>query len=298
MLGDAPPPAVASVISDLQVLIYPTLLVIGATLMVVSRTPSRHPQAAVAAAARLREWLVQAGVPNLKPGHVVGLCSTLGAVMALLVISVSGSAWLGVAFGALSGYLPVLLLKARRKRRVRELQEVWPDAIDHLASGVRAGLSLPEAVATLASRGPELLRSAFARFADSYHATGRFAAALDQLKDELADPTADRVVEALLLVGGTQVGQTLRILAAVLRDHHRVRKELEARQSWAIVAARLAFATPWVVLLMLSTRREAVAAYRGPGGALVLAIGAAMAIIGYRMMLAIGRIPPEERILR
>jgi tight adherence protein B len=77
-----------------------------------------------------------------------------------------------------------------------------------------------------------------------------------------------------------------------------VRKELEARQTWVVVAARLAFATPWVVLFMLSSKREAVAAYRQPGGALVLAVGAAMAVLGYRLMLRIGRIPREERVLR
>ncbi len=287
--------------SGLGVLIYPTLLVGGVTLMLLSRHQPRHPRTAAARAERLRDWLVQAGVPGVKPGQLAGFCAGLGALLGVLLIGVSGSLWIGVAFGALGAYLPVLVLKARRRRRVREMEEVWPDAIDHLVSAVRAGLSLPEAVASLATRGPELLRPAFARFADAYHATGQFAAGLDQLQDELADPTADRVVEALRLareVGGTEVGRTLRTLSAFLRDHYRVRKELEARQSWVIVAARLAFATPWLVLLMLSSRRDAVAAYRGPGGALVLGIGAAMALVGYQTMLAIGRIPPEERILR
>ena len=124
---------------------------------------------------------------------------------------------------------------------------------------------------------------------------------MDTLKDELADPTADRVVEALRLardVGGTELGRTLRTLANFLRDSYRVRKELEARQTWVVVAARMAFATPWVVLLMLSSKREAVAAYRQPSGALVLAVGAAMAVLGYRLMLRIGHIPREERVLR
>jgi len=192
------------------------------------------------------------------------------------------------------------MLRARRLRRSRELREVWPDAIDNLASGVRAGLSLPEAVAGLAERGPEPLRAPLARFADDYHATGRFGAALDRLKDELADPTADRVVEALRLareVGGSELGRTLRTLSSFLRDELRVRKELEARQSWVLVAARMAFVTPWVVLLLLATKPEAVAAYRGGGGAVVLAVGAAMAAAGYRLMLAIGRLPSEERVL-
>ncbi len=287
--------------SDPRVLIYPTLLVVGVTLMLLSRNPPRQSQARADRAEQRRAWLVQAGIPNVKPAQVAGFCAGLGVLVAVLVIGTSRSLWLGVAFAALGGYLPVMVLKARRRRRVRELQEAWPDAIDNLVSAVGAGLSLPKAVASLADRGPELLRPAIARFAATYEATGQFAASLDQLKDDLADPTADRVVEALRLaseVGGTQVGRTLRILSGVLRDHYRVRKELEARQGWVIVAARLAFGTPWFVLLLLSTRREAVAAYRGPGGALVLGIGAALAILGYRTMLAIGRIPPEERVVR
>jgi tight adherence protein B len=149
--------------------------------------------------------------------------------------------------------------------------------------------------------GTETLRPPFARFADDYRATGRFGTALDRLKDELADPTADRVIEALRLareVGGSELGRMLRTLSGFLRDEQRVRKELEARQTWVVVAARMAFATPWAVLLLLATRPEAVAAYRGGGGAVVLAIGAAMAVAGYRVMLAIGRLPTEERVLR
>jgi tight adherence protein B len=217
------------------------------------------------------------------------------------VLALSRSLWLGIAFAVMAGWLPVSGLRARRQRRQRELREVWPDAIDNLASGVRAGLSLPEAVAGLAERGPESLRPPFRRFADDYHATGRFGPALDRLKDELADPTADRVVEALRLareVGGSELGRLLRTLSGFLRDEQRVRKELEARQTWVLVAARMAFVTPWAVLLMLATKPEAVAAYRGTGGAVVLATGAAMAVAGYRLMLAIGRLPVEQRVLR
>jgi tight adherence protein B len=250
---------------------------------------------------RFQDWATQAGVRGVRPWHVVAVGGGSGLAAGLAVLALTRSPWLGLAFAGLAGWLPIGALRARRRRRLRELREVWPDAIDNLASGVRAGLSLPEAVAGLAERGPETLRSPFARFADDYHATGRFGTALDRLKDELADPTADRVIEALRLareVGGSELGRMLRTLSGFLRDEQRVRKELEARQTWVVVAARMAFATPWAVLLLLATRPEAVAAYRGGGGAVVLAIGAAMAVAGYRVMLAIGRLPTEERVLR
>ena len=286
--------------TDWPVLVLPALLAAGLVLIALGVTGRQRPPRPHRLRTRLAGWLAQAGIAGVQPARVALSCATLALLAAALLLALTGSAWVALAFALLSGYLPLLALRARQRRRGRELQAVWPDAIDNLASGVRAGLALPEAVAGLAERGPQALRPAFARFAADYHATGRFGAALDALKDELADPTADRVVEALRLareVGGTELGRILRTLANFLRDEYRVRKELEARQAWVVVAARLAFAAPWLVLLMLSSKREAVAAYRGPGGAAVLAVGAVMATAGYRLMLRIGRIPDEQRVL-
>jgi tight adherence protein B len=286
--------------NDPLVVLLPSVLAVGVLLIVLGRSPAANQRRA-RRRQDLRDWMIQAGVPGVSPGQLVGVCVGVGLITGFLLLGASGSVWIGLAFAALAGCLPVMALRARRRRRTRELQEVWPDAIDNLASGVRAGLSLPEAVAGLADRGPEPLRAPFARFADRYHATGHFGDALDALKEELADPTADRVVEALRMareVGGTELGRTLRTLAGFLRDEYRVRKEIEARQMWVVVAARMAFATPWVVLLMLSGRQEAAIAYRGATGAVVLAAGAAMAAAGYWLMLRISRIPGEERVLR
>ncbi len=287
--------------TDWPVLVLPALLAAGLVLIALGVTGRDRPPRPRRLGPRLAGWLDQAGIGGVPPWQAAAFCAALGLLAAALLLALTGSAWIALAFALLTGYLPVLALRARQRRRIRELQEVWPDAIDNLASGVRAGLSLPEAVAALTERGPAALRPAFARFAADYHATGRFGAALDGLKDELADPTADRVVEALRLareVSGTELGRILRTLANFLRDEYRVRKELEARQTWVVVAARMAYATPWLVLLMLSAKREAVAAYHGPGGAAVLASGAVMATAGYRLMLRIGRIPHEQRVLR
>ena len=150
------------------------------------------------------------------------------------------------------------------------LRQLWPEVVDHLGSGIRAGLSLPEAVAQIGERGPVELREAFTAFAEDYRATGRFGDCLDALKARLADPVADRIVEALRItrdVGGTDLGRLLRTLSTFLREDVRTRGELEARQSWTVNAARLAVAAPWIVLALLATRPEAAAAYDTPGRA-------------------------------
>lgn len=178
---------------------------------------------------------------------------------------------------------------------------MWPEAVDNLASAVRAGLSLPEALAQLGVRGPLELRRPFQRFGEDYRATGRFSECLDRLKAALADPTGDRIVESLRLardVGGTDLGRLLRTLSAFLREDAAVRAELETRQGWAVNGARIAVAAPWVLLGALSFHGAAAHAYNSASGAVVLAIGGAVSVVAYRTMVRIGRLPVEERVLR
>ena len=250
---------------------------------------------------RVEEQLAQAGIEGVAPGRLLGASVALGLVVFLLVTGVSKVAVIGLVFGAFAAAAPFMVVKARGRKRAVELREVWPEVVDNLASAVRAGLALPEAVAALATRGPEALRPAFARFAADYRATGRFGDCLDRLKASLADPVGDRVVEALRMakeVGGTDLGRLLRTLSAFLREDARTRAELETRQGWTVGAARLALAAPWLLLLLLATRPGAVEAYGSAAGAFVLLGGAVVSMAAYRLMLRIARLPVERRVLR
>jgi len=164
-----------------------------------------------------------------------------------------------------------------------------------------SGLVTSPTLNQIAVRGPLLLRAPFARFGEDYRASGRFGACLDRLKDDLADPVGDRIVESLRMareVGGSDLGRLLRTLSAFLREDVRTRAELETRQGWTVNAARVAVASPWVLLALLSMRPEAVRAYDSSAGLVVIATGAAVSFAAYRLMLRIGRLPEEERVLR
>ena len=264
-------------------------------------TPVPRPAGRVTWQMRTRDLLTQAGAPSVTPGMLVGACATLGVMTLLLGLALTRSPAIAACFAVLTAPGPVVLVRARARRRRRALREVWPEVVDHLASGVRAGLSLPEAVAQLGQRGPVELREQFDRFAHDYRAGGRFGDALDALKERLADPVADRIVEALRLtreVGGQDLGRLLRTLSGFLREDAATRGELEARQSWTVNGARVAVAGPWVVLALLATRPETARAYDSPTGVAVLVIGGLCAVVAYRMMLRIGRLPAERRVLR
>ena len=279
------------------------LLGVGVFLLVRAFTSEPAPRSARKAALRTRveELLVQAGVEGVSPGQLAAVSAVLGIVTFVLVAGISRVALIGLVFGGFAASAPVNVVRGRRRKRTRELREVWPEVVDNLASAIRAGLSLPEAVSQLGTRGPELLRPQFSRFAADYRATGRFGDCLDRLKSSLADPVGDRVIESLRMareVGGTDLGRLLRTLSAFLREDARTRAELETRQGWTVSAARLALAAPWLLLLLLSTRPGAVEAYSTARGAMVLLGGGAVSFLAYRVMLRIARLPAEQRVLR
>ena len=198
-------------------------------------------------------------------------------------------------------FVPVVILRRMRRRRLVALRELWPEAVDNLASAVRAGMSLPEGLSALGERGPAELRPAFARFGTAYRASGRFGECLDVLKEDLADPVGDRVCETVRVareVGGSDLGTVLRTLSELLRSDARTRAELETRQGWIVNAARLAVAAPWLVLLLLGTQSATLTAYDSPSGTLLLGIGAAICVVAYRVMLRIGRLPEDRRVLQ
>jgi tight adherence protein B len=231
---------------------------------------------------------------------MVLLCAASGLSATLVIQVVSHAFPVSLAFGLIAAYLPLAVVAGRARRRQREFAEVWPEAVDNLASAVRAGMSLTEALAGLSSRGPEPLRPAFQRFALDYQASGRFAESLDRLKAELADPVGDRVVEGLRIareVGGGELGRLLRNLSTYLRDDARTRSELESRQAWTVNGARLAVAAPWLVLFLLCFQPEVIARYSSPAGAVVIFGGASCCLVAYRVMIRIGRLPIERRLL-
>lgn len=260
----------------------------------------RRPRRESRAVGRTAQLLARAGLGQVSTTGFVVLCLALGVVVTLVIQVVSGTAPVALAFGLMAAWLPVAVVSGRARRRQREFAEVWPEAVDNLASAVRAGMSLPDALAALGTRGPEPLREAFDDFALDYQVTGRFGESLDRLKDRLADPVGDRVVEGLRIareVGGGELGRLLRNLSGYLRDEARTRSEMESRQAWTVNGARLAVAAPWIVLLFMSLQSEVIHRYASPGGVVVLAVGAAACLVAYRLMMRIGRLPTERRIL-
>ncbi len=275
-------------------------LLAGSGLLLIVLGVSGPSGAKRARESRLQRLIDRAGMERVRPGTFLAASVGAGLLAALVTFAISGVLVVGLLAAVAVGLIPYVVLRRRSTARVKALRGSWPDAVDVLASAVRAGLSLPEAVADLGTRGPEPLRPAFMRFATEYRATGSFALALDVLADTMRDPVADRVVIALGIareVGGSDLGRVLTTLSEFLREDARTRGEIEARQSWTVNGARIAVAAPWITLALLCTRPEAMAAYSTAMGAVILIGAAVLSVVAYRVMIALGRLPSEPRVM-
>jgi len=254
--------------------------------------------AAVDRGGRLQRLAGEAGLGAV-PGRVVG------AAMIGMALAAASVVWLLTALpvlailaGLAGAWAPVLFLRARRLRLRKVRRQLWPDVCDLLVASIRVGLSLPDAVASLADSAPGVLRPAFVVFARDLRATGRFESSLDRLKESLADPIGDRIAETLRMarqVGGTELTSVLRALSSSVRVDAALRGEVEARQSWIRGAAVLGAVAPWVILGLLVMRPEGASAYATPEGVLVICAGAGVSVLAYRIMIRIGRLPEPRR---
>lgn len=257
------------------------------------RPPSRR------AVRRLDALAAGSGIRGLTGRRLLALGAGAFVLGAIAGAALTASAVVALVAGAAAGRVPFAVAGGRRDRRRRRFREAWPDAIATIVASVRAGVSLPEACAALTQRGPLELRDGFDALTSTYRATGSFDAGLARLRATLADPIADRVAVALQIthdVGGTDLVRVLRTLADFVRDDLRTRKEVEARWSWTVTAARVAAAAPWIVLGMMALRPEAAAVYDSAAGVTVILCGAVATFAGYRLMLRAARLPEEERL--
>lgn len=245
--------------------------------------------------------MVLAGFRDQGVAALVSVCVAAAVTVAGFVFMATSVPALTLLAAVAGLCAPWMFVRHRARAHLRARRDAWPDAVDHVASAVRAGLSIPEALRQLAHHGPEVLRDDFAAFARHDAAHGRFDASLDVLKESLADPAADRLIESLRLarnVGGTDVGRLLRTLSSFLREDAATRTELAAKQSWTVSAARLALAAPWLALIVVGFRSGGLEAYRTSTGVAVLVLGGVVSWLAYLTMRAIGRLPTEERVMR
>jgi tight adherence protein B len=270
----------------------------GALLGTLPEGRFRHGRVA-ARVARNRAWLQQAGL-QVSPVRFWAACIGAGLVALLVFTAVTGSVVVGLVPAGVVAMLPRAYFGRRRRIRMSEVQRAWPDGLRDLVASMAAGRSLTQSVNALAANGPEPLRLAFARFPELARVLGT-GPALEIVKEDLADPTSDRVLEVLLLAherGGPIVRSILVDLTDATTRDLKLLDELDTESLEMRINARAVVVLPWLVLVALTARPGAFRDfYQSGAGVLTVAVAAVLSAVGVGVLGRLGRDQGEERVL-
>lgn len=245
------------------------------------------------------EWLIQAGVSTTPVQFWV---TSMGAgFLTLVAVTLLTGSWAVAAVPSLLvGMLPRLYFGAQRRRRMGEVRQAWPDGLRDLVASISAGRSLSRAVEELAVTGPLPLRRAFASFPFLARSLG-VVPALETIRDNLADPTTDRVIEVLIVAqekGGTIVPEILRDLAEATARDVWAAEEVDTDALEHKINARAVFVLPWLVLIAMTVRPGPFRDfYATPLGLAVIVVGGVLSLSGSILVSRLGRNPDEPRVL-
>jgi tight adherence protein B len=245
-----------------------------------------------------RLWLQQAGA-GLTPTRFWAGSAAAGLFALLVLVALTGSVFVAFVPSVAVGLFPRGYFARRRRLRMREVQTAWPDGLRDVVASISAGRSLTQAVTSLAATGPLALREAFARFPELARALGT-GPALELVKEELADPTSDRVIEVLLLAherGGPIVRSILEDLVDATTRDLKLLDALETEGLEMRINARAVVVLPWFVLVALTARPGPFRDfYRSSGGVATLVIAACLTALGMFLLGRLGRDEEEDRV--
>lgn len=218
------------------------------------------------------------------PAQVLGL-------MCLLSVGLAGGLFLWredlslVALGLILGQsVPMLACLALQRRQKRLLQTQLPDALFLLSRSLRAGLSLEQAMSTVAQHGTKPLAEEFKRGSDQVRLGLPVTAALHGMADRLrlADFNIFVTAVSLYRTMGGNLTQLLDRVATAIRDRNLFRGYFQAATALGrLTAFIVAAAAPLLFVGYALWQPELMGDFaRNPSGARALGVALGLEVIG------------------
>lgn len=226
----------------------------------------------------------------------------VGAV-AVAVVAWLGTGWLvgAVLAGGACWALPSLLGRDKQHAsRVARVEAIaaWTEMLRDTLS---AAAGLEQAILATAPLAPAPIRAEIAALTARIENGQRLAPALRQLADDLADPTGDLVIAALVLAAeqqARQLGDLLGSLAQSAREQASMRLRVEAGRARTRTSVRVIVSTTVVFAIgMVLFNRAYMSAFDTPSGQIVLlGIGIVFAS-GFIWLTKIANVAEPQRFL-
>jgi tight adherence protein B len=197
--------------------------------------------------------ITQAGLSWSKRQFIL-ISATLGFVTFLIVMfaGVGLVAAVALAFAASFG-LPLWVLKFLKKRRQQRFLLTFPDAVDVIVRGIKAGLPLLDSLKIVSLEAPEPVKSEFRQIVETQTIGIPLGDACAKLYERMPLPEANffGIVISIQQKAGGNLSEALGNLSRVLRDRKRMQAKIKAMSMEAKASAMIIAALPFAVMLLV-----------------------------------------------
>jgi tight adherence protein B len=232
--------------------------------------------------------LAQAGLEWSKRRFML-TAGALGFVAFLLALLMGTGllAGIGFAFAAAFG-IPFWLLSFLKKRREAKFLNNFPDAVDVIVRGIKAGLPLLDSLKLIASDSDEPIRSEFRGIIETQTVGIPLSEACLKLYERMpvAEANFFGIVISIQQRAGGNLSETLGNLSRVLRDRKKMKAKIQAMSMEAKASATIIGALPLAVgaLVYLTSPAYIKLLWTDPFGRMMLACCAVWMSIGMFVM--------------
>ena len=175
----------------------------------------------------------------------------LVAFIAVLAAGPGLLAALGAAFAAGCG-LPLWLLSFLKKRRLARFLDGFPDAVDVIVRGIKAGLPLLDSLKLIADESEEPIRGEFRAIIETQTIGMPLGEACLRLYERMPVPEANffGIVVFIQQRAGGNLSEALGNLSRVLRDRKKMKAKIQAMSMEAKASATIIGALPLAVMTL------------------------------------------------
>ncbi|MGC1464958.1 MAG: type II secretion system F family protein [Pseudolabrys sp.] len=159
---------------------------------------------------------------------------------------------LAIAFAGAFG-LPFWMLSFLRKRRENKFIDAFPDAVDIIVRGIKAGLPLLDCLKMITVEASEPLKTQFRSIVETQAVGLPLGQACGKLYEQMPLPEANffGIVIGIQQKAGGNLAETLGNLSRVLRDRKKMKAKIQAMSQEAKASAGIIGCLPVAVMLLV-----------------------------------------------
>lgn len=252
--------------------------------------------------ARFAQWMRQSGVDGVSTTEFLAVESVVFVMTTAMIWFLFGAIVPAVAAGICALAAPLAIYRNRRARLIEQARDAWPTLIEELRLQVGTlGRSIPAALLDVGRRSAtEPMRAAFDAAQREWLLSTDFPRVVALLQERLADPTADTVLETLLVaneIGGTDIDRRLARLLADRQIDLRHRHEARSRQAGVRFARWFVLIVPFAMALVGLGIGDGRAAYREATGQVVGGLAVGFVGLCWWWSAVILRLPTDPRVM-